>query len=96
MHVKKFLLPALLAISHFAAAQRNEPGSFNCFQPPLPSTGKPAVPATAHRTAVDDVPEHGTINAICPGVLNVNSHYILRLNGTGNFNETDDGTPVED
>ena len=33
MRMKSFLLPALVAISHFAANQSNGPGKFNCFLP---------------------------------------------------------------
>ena len=31
----------------------------------------------------------------CSGVINVNIHFMLRLDGTGNFNETNDGAPYK-
>ncbi|MDQ2770486.1 MAG: hypothetical protein M3Y54_08305 [Bacteroidota bacterium] len=95
--MKKKLLLALLVVGRFAAAQSSETTVLNCFQPQPTPAGratlpvKTALPTLANRLAPDPGPEPET--AGCSGVLNVNIHYILRLDGTGNFNEMDDGTP---
>lgn len=50
-------------------------------------------PATTNSISPDPgpYPEPTPTPQTFPGVINVNIHFMLRLNGTGNFNETDDG-----
>lgn len=47
----------------------------------------PLVPESFSR----DAPLAPPASNYCTGVINVNIHYMLLLDGTGNFNETDDG-----
>lgn len=73
------LLILLLLLGSYRS--RAQQATMYCLSPDASAT-RPAQPA-ANRTAA-------TIPA-CSRVINVNLHFILRQNGTGNWNETDNG-----
>lgn len=93
--MKKTLLLALLVWSSLTVrAQSPDPlVHVSCAPSPAsrpadktaPVSAPPA--ATLSRPPVGPGPEPAT----CSGVINVNIHFMLRLDGTGNFNERNDG-----
>jgi len=100
--MKKTLPLALLLLGHVTAwAQSStQPVQFTCPEPPHPSRkvnkDLPLPVATLTPATANSVnPGPGPTTASCSGVINVNIHFMLRLDGTGNFNETDDGTPYK-
>lgn len=99
--LKTYYLLVLLFSSAAAWAQpagppapRNRPAPRQADRPGRQVRRRPA-PAPRPTTRRTSGPRLGPPPSTCPGVLNLNLHYMLRLDGTGNFNETDDGTPYK-
>lgn len=92
---KSYLLVLLLSGSATAWAQNSDPFSrLDCLEPPVSSQQGKKQPGDyplvlSAKTATARPPGPGT--ASCPGVININIHFMLRMNGTGNFNETNNG-----
>ena len=84
--LQTLLLPLLLAVAGapLCRAQTTNPaGSFSCFDPNASGAVSTNVPRST--IPVSSIPA-------CSRVLNVNIHYILRTDGSGNFNEVSDQT----
>lgn len=96
MLMKKKLLLALLLLGHtttWAQSVGESLMQFSCPQPAKASRASSkaiaveAPPAVANRPPVGPGPTQPS----CSGIINVNIHFMLRLSGIGNFNETDNG-----
>ena len=94
MLMKKNLLLGLLLSSNLTAWAQSVPPRVQLSCPKLLAPHRlanrasaPLVPESFSR----DAPLAPPASNYCTGVINVNIHYMLLLDGTGNFNETDDG-----